>query len=337
MHLRNILGQTYNVPVFNPRGRSLSDIVTVQRLLGLALECIDPGATIELAITNMSNTARSRISNWRSIARSFAQANPAPGGLAGFVQNWSTRSLPLNSSMPVWPSEWPLLELFFTLLTWIPELRDNPEGQVYLEAIARTVDEAAQFAPYGTRLLNYSAGDQRVVHNGRSVRSAIREVFENIANGDVQVDEEIMPYVPRSFFPIMTIHQAKGLEFPFVIVDVGSDFRINNVQQRRFRAPEVPDQVHIIEDMVAPFCPIGPQRSQRSSLDRAWDDLRREYFVAFSRPENVLLMVGLTSQLGTAKVRSVATGDVKNGPRGMVFVPAAQWDSQMSAGTVALI
>lgn len=37
--------------------------------------------------------------------------------------------------------------------------------------------------------------------------------------------------------------------------------------------------------------------SQRSEKDRSFDDLTRLYFVAFSRAENVLLLIGLISSL----------------------------------------
>jgi ATP-dependent DNA helicase UvrD/PcrA len=331
--LKNNLESLHHVPVFNPRGRNLFDIHPVQLLLGLALLCIDRNAAALQAIQRMSVTARSRMLAWRAAAQAFVQSNPPPQGLAEFVNNWQTRTLPANSRMQAWPSEWPLLEVFFTLLTWIPELQQDPEGQVYLEAIARTVAEAGQFASLGARILHGTAYDQP------SVTQAIREVFENIAGGNVEVDEEIMPYVPRNFFPIMTVHQAKGLEFPLVIVDVGSDFRTNNVAQRRMRYPEAPDTVQIIEELVAPYCPIGPARTQRPPLDRAWDDLRRLYFVAYSRPENVLVLVGLTSQVGQPpRVRSVATGDLRNTlPRALTFAPVAQWHSGLPPGTVALI
>jgi DNA helicase-2/ATP-dependent DNA helicase PcrA len=331
--LRNNLESMYHVPVFNPRGRNLFDIPPVQLLLGLTLLCIDHNAAALHAIQRISPTTRNRMLAWRATAEAFVQTNPPPHGLSQFVTSWQTRTLPPNSNMAQWPSEWPLLELCFTLLTWIPELQLDPEGQVYLEAIARTIAEAGQFATLGARIFHGTVYDQP------SVTQAIREAFENIANGNVEVDEEIMPYIPRSFFPIMTVHQAKGLEFPLVIVDVGSDFRGNYVAQRRLRYPETPDSVHIVEDLVAPFCPIGPARTQRPPLDRAWDDLRRLYFVACSRPENVLVMAGLTSQMGPApKVLSVATGDLRNGlPRALNFVPAAQWHSGLPPGSVALI
>lgn len=330
--LRNNLENLHQVPVFNPRGRNLQEINFVQLLLGLSLLCLDGNGAVLQGIDRMSNAARTKISDWRASAAAFAQSNPPPGGLQQFIGNWQARTLPANSGMTAWPSEWPLLELLFTLLTWIPQLQLDPEGQVYLEAIARTIAEAGQFASFGARILHGTPYDHV------SVSQIIREVFENIASGNIEVDEEIMPYVPRSFFPIMTIHQAKGLEFPLVVVDVGSDFRGNYVAQRRMRCPEAGDTVHKIENLIAPYCPIGPARTQRSLLDRAWDDLRRLYFVAFSRPENVLLMVGLTSQMGNApRVRSVATGDVQNGPRALTFVPANQWHSGLPAGHIALL
>ena len=328
--LRHRLENAHHIPVFNPRGRSLFQIETVGRLLGLALLCIDPNESVSQAITNLSQSGRTRMQTWRGMGQAFAQSNPAPGGLPAFIQHWQNRA-PTN--MAAWPSEWPLLELLFTLVTWIPEFQADPEGQVYLEALARTVSEAGQFSSYGARILNGQG-----LHDSNSVRAAIREVFENIANGDVEVDEEIMPYVPRRYFPIMTVHQDKGLEFPLVVVDVGSDFKSNHVQQRRFRCPESPDQVHEIEQIVAPFCPVGNARTQRNPIDRAWDDLRRLYFVAFSRPQNALLLVGLTSQIGpNPRVRSVATGDSRQGIRGLTFIPAAQWHSGMPPDCVALI
>jgi ATP-dependent DNA helicase UvrD/PcrA len=94
----------------------------------------------------------------------------------------------------------------------------------------------------------------------------------------------------------------------------------------------------LVENLVVPFCVIGPERTQRPGLDRAWDDLRRLYFVAFSRPENILLMVGLTSQMGAApRVRSVATGDLRNGARALNMIPAQNWHSGLAPGHVALI
>ncbi|MFM6398881.1 hypothetical protein, partial [Planktothrix sp.] len=101
-------------------------------------------------------------------------------------------------------------ELLFTVVTWFPLFQRSPEGQIYVETIARTIVEASQVSKYRSAILSGTNYDDN------SVKDVIREVFEPIAEGDVDVDEDIMPYVPRSVFPIMTIHQAKGLEFPLV-------------------------------------------------------------------------------------------------------------------------
>jgi len=325
--------QHRGIRVFNPRGRSLGDIPEVQHLLGLALECIDPHATVLNAIppTSMAQGVRASLNAWRQSALQFMATDPAPGGLAAFVHGWRTRT-PTN--MQQWPQTWPLLELIFTLTTWLPFLHSDPEGQVYLEAVTRTVAEVGQMASYRAQILYGTGGP----HDANSIREAIRAVFESIATSSIDIDEEIMPHVPRSYFPIMTVHQAKGLEFPLVIVDVGSDYQRNHHTQRRFRFPVEGDDVHVMEEAVAACSPIGGLRMQRVAVERAWDDLRRLYFVAYSRPENVLLLVGLVAQIQQlTPVPCLAVGDRRGGARGLTFVPAHQWTPTHGAGTVALI
>ena len=127
------------------------------------------------------------------------------------------------------------------------------------------------------------------------------------------------------------------MNFPLVVVDVGSDFKTNHHAQKPRRCPDVGDSVHMVETDVAQFCPIGPLRTGRNDFDRAWDDLRRLYFVAYSRPENVLLLAGLTSQIGNRPVPCISAGNLSGGGRGLTFVPAAQWTTVSPAGTISLI
>jgi DNA helicase II / ATP-dependent DNA helicase PcrA len=191
----------------------------------------------------------------------------------------------------------------FTLLAWFPRLRDDPEGQVHLEAIARAIAQAATFSPYRSLVLNGSGQ-----HDQRSVEAALRDIFAQHAEGAIDVDEEIMPSVPRDRFVMMTIHQAKGLEFPLVIVDVASDFQTNNPRNRFKRFPEQPSNVAAMEDDLAPACTVGALRQQRTALQRTLEDLIRLYYVAFSRSQSVLLLVGLDRCLQySTSIRNVAT------------------------------
>jgi DNA helicase II / ATP-dependent DNA helicase PcrA len=319
----------FGIDVFNPRGRDLSSITEVMQCLGIMLECIDPNSRIQNTITTIRQNTIDTLNTWRTAAQQLAQSNPRPGGLQQFITDWSNRNAPNMSS---WPSEWPLLDLLFTVITWFPVFQNSPEGQVYLETLARTIAEASQVSNYRSAILSGTS------YADNSVKDAIREIFEPIAEGDVEVDEEIMPYVPRAVFPIMTIHQAKGLEFPLVILDVGSDFKTNHHTQRRFRFPDSAGDVHITEDEIANFSPVGQARQQRTVIDRAFDDLRRQFYVAKSRPQNVLLLVGLTSQLRPRNpVPSVATGDIQQGGRNYNFIPAQQWTLNSPPNTIALI
>ncbi len=81
----------------------------------------------------------------------------------------------------------------FTLLAWFPRLRDDPEGQVHLGAIARAIAQSATFSPYRSLVLHGSG-----LHDRRSVEAALRDIFAQLAESAIDVDEEIMPSVCRA-------------------------------------------------------------------------------------------------------------------------------------------
>ena len=297
------------INVFNPRGRLLRDIPAVEQLLGAILNCIDGNGALQNSLP-LRAEARRYFDRWRQEAMNFAATNPPPNNphsLAAFVQAWQTRTV--QGATMQWPSEWPLLELAFKLISWIPSLQDDPEGQVYLEAMTRCIAQAATFSPYRSNIVLGNSP-----HGDNSVKAAIRDVLAPIAESSVDVDEDIMTHLPRSRLPIMTIHQAKGLEFPLVIVDIASDYMANRSQQRFRRFPEQPSSVQNVEDDLAPFCQIGPLRQTRTGLERSFDDLIRLYYVAYSRPESILMLVGVDACLRyQTKIRHVATGWASNG------------------------
>jgi DNA helicase-2/ATP-dependent DNA helicase PcrA len=313
--MRERLLTHHNVAVFNPRGHALRDVPVVQQLLGLALDCIDPpNASCSDGVhqTAFSTPPTIRLGNetqlylraWRQAGRAFVATNPPPNvphTLQRFIQAWQTRT---SQTSAAWPQEWPVLELMFKLICWLPMLQNDPEGQVYLEAITRCVAQAATYSSYRSSILHGSPP-----HNENSVKAAIRDIFVPIAESGIDVDEEIMPHVPRDRLPFMTIHQAKGLEYPLVIVDVSSDYLTNRPENAFRRFPTEPSSVHRLENDLAPFCSIGPLRTVRPALARTFDDLIRLYYVAFSRAQSVLVLVGCDPCLRyNATIRHVATG-----------------------------
>ncbi len=288
--------------VFNPRGQALKDIPNVQILLGLVAECVDPATAMEstLPLTRVVQTA---IPLWRTEARAFMATNPSPRtsskGLPSFVAAWKNRA-----STGSWPSEVPLLDLLYKLIVWLPAFQHDSEHQIYLEAIMRCVTQAANFSPYDMNVLRGAGG----VHDDQSAKAVFRDLLSPIAEGVIEVDEDLLFSPPRNRLNIMTIHQAKGLEFPVVIVDVGSDFQRDHPKQRFRRFPDNASPTVALETHLAPYSPVGSTRTGRPEMDRTFDDLRRLYYVAYSRPQSVLILVGLTKLIQyQTKIRHVAT------------------------------
>ncbi|MCY6493409.1 UvrD-helicase domain-containing protein [Leptolyngbya sp. GGD] len=288
-HFRSAMHQ-HNLQVFNPRGRALRTIMSVQQLLGLLLLCLDPDGTLVDQVFP-TNEARFFLDEWRIVANRLINQNPQPsdmGGLRHFVARWQNVSR--GNYDIAFPPDWPVLELIFKLIAWMPNFQNDPEHQVWLEAITRTVSSAGIASPYGMKIL------QNSLHCNLSRQSLIRDALLPIAEDEVEVDEDIMPSVPRNHLQLMTIHQAKGLEFPLVIVDVGSHFTRNHPKQAFRRFPRSPANVVVMEDHVEPHL-AAPLRGSRTPLDRSFDDLVRLYYVAYSRAQSVLMLVGCESCL----------------------------------------
>jgi DNA helicase II / ATP-dependent DNA helicase PcrA len=294
--------ETAGLGVFNPRGQDLRDILNVQRLLGLVLLCLDPTDQQE-ATLYLNRDAQRYVPQWRQAAIDFVATNPAPtsrsASLRHYVDGWRARR---TSSGEAWPNEIPLLDLLYKLIVWMPAFQRDPEHLVYLEAIMRCVVQGAHYSGYGFAILNTAP------HDSRSRTSVFYDLLSPIAMKEVEVDEDLLFAVPRNRLGIMTIHQSKGLEYPLVIVDVGSEFKSNHAKQAFRRFPRESSPTVLMESGMAPFTAVGNLRMARSDIDRTFDDLMRLYYVAFSRPQIALMLVGLTKNIEYAtSVQNVAT------------------------------
>ena len=94
---------------------------------------------------------------------------------------------------------------------------------------------------------------------------------------DDDEDEEVI--VPQGYLPVMTIHQAKGLEFPFVLVgQLGKKGEVGAAQ--------------FLEQDLEPFRQdIYPRSTRTPELLAVEDDIRLLY-VAYSRAQYGLILVG---------------------------------------------
>jgi len=302
-----------SIQVFNPRGQNLETIDDIRILCGLILECIDPNSIVQNS-TNLPQVAVDVFNIWRRKARKHIELNPSPTtprSLRDFVNAWQNRR---SLGRRTWEREIPLIDLVYKLVTWISNIQNDVEGLVYLEAITRTINQAGLFGNFGGQIIFDHANPNL---EQMSIREALWNIFMPIATSAIEIDEDLLETLPNDRLNIMSIHQAKGLEFPLVIVDVGSDFREEHHAHAFKRFPKNGGKTCNMEDELRLFSPLG--RPQRAALDRAFDDLIRHYFVAYSRAQDVLLLVGLNSvkdgyQTGSGRryISSIATGWDRN-------------------------
>ena len=295
--LKKQLGRLrHPIEVFNPRGQDLQNIDCVAVFCGLMLECIDPSSRYQITNDKLPNSASLNMKAWRRKAISYmSDVNPephSPVSLEKFVTHWQIRH-PFSSdesSDMKWPTKANLMELAYKLVSWIPEFQEDDEGVVYLKAITQTITQTSFFNKYSANI-DFSSPEAEK----ESINEALLNIFVPIASGGVQIDENLFEVIPSNRFNIMSIHQAKGLEFPLVIVDVGSRFKKNLAKDANLRFPKNADSSSIIQDSIRKYSSL--YTNDRDSKDMAFDDLTRLYFVAFSRAKDVLLLVGLNPNI----------------------------------------
>jgi ATP-dependent DNA helicase UvrD/PcrA len=293
-----------NPPIkfFNPRGTSVADVPLVQILLGLALLCLDETGALVPGTTPFE--ARTTLQNWRAEADGYLNGLPPPNqphSLRDFVRSWQRRKA---QGQVTWPREFPLMELLHELAVWIPTVRDTP-GVLYLEALTRTLEAVGTLlGPTGT-LIFRDRWDE-------SVARLYWNFFIPVACDEIDLDEEVLESLPLDSVNALTVHQAKGLEFPVCFVDVGSGFSRVHWAQAFQRYPEQArlNDPYSLEDVFRTYSPLPPPA--RSRRDRAFDDLTRTFFVAFTRAQHLLVMFGLGDQSGPRlDIPNVATGFVR--------------------------
>lgn len=279
------------VDVFNPRGEDFQSIGVVSIFCGLMLECIDPEGKIQKVNRKIPRLAARNMRRWRAIANDYIKTYPDPNtplSLERFVTLWQVRQAYPEGKK--WPKQASLIELAYKLATWIEELQDDIEGLVYLESIIKTITQNGFFNEYSAKIY-FDTPENEIA----SIEEALWNIFVPIASGGIKLDENLFETLPPNRLNIMSIHQSKGLEFPLVIVDVASRFGKNKAKDSILRFPKNNDKSSLLEDKIRIFSSLG--KSDRESKDRSFDDLTRLYFVAFSRAQDVLLLVGLNSSI----------------------------------------
>ena len=278
--------QARGIPVYNPRNKSFLEQEEVLGLLGAILALTDPQ---NRNVPQNPADLATMVASCRTEYDRIAAANPA---LSQYVAS-------ANANLAARPGTFldaNLQELVYYLLSLPPfdGWANDPVRRVRLARITALIESFSSMPVPGHP--NASRGRLR------SSPNAPGEVLEQwsfgfyhlffgyLSRAGMDEDEDDDLIVPLGMVPVMTMHQSKGLQFPFVFV--GHMGEGSNVSV-----------AHLLETQLAQF-PNNPARSfaRLPESVRAELDLIRQYYVAYSRAQWALILMGTNSQFSRGRI-----------------------------------
>ena len=265
--------QAQDIPVYNPRSKDYLEQTEVAQSLGAFIRIVDSDLTQVDGL--MSKDIRKLVRDWADEYDLIASINPP---LREYVTR-GAQAIASKGTLEYVTSAIP--GIIYRILSHEPFVgyKAYPDMDLRLSKLTRLFESFC--AQYGRALRTDSKNPGQLPGWWyRNFYYGLCGYLEQIGLDDDE-DEEVV--CPRGYFPIMTVHQAKGLEFDFVFVgNLGSsvwDSSAHHLERdlRQFRL-HPPSVVHPIRE------------SQ-------WHDDIRQHFVAYSRAKYALVLVTNYSQL----------------------------------------
>jgi DNA helicase-2/ATP-dependent DNA helicase PcrA len=265
--------ENQNIPVYNPRSKNYLEQAEVVQCLGAFIRIIDPQLS---QVENLrSPRIQQLVQSWVENYDLVAQSNPE---LADYVAQGAQAIASKGTSKRITPATPTIL---YRILSRQPFVgyQSNPEMDLRLSKLTRLFESFC--AQYGRQLWTdeVTAGELP----GSWYNGFYYGLCGYLEQKGLDDDEDEEVICPAGYFPIMTIHQAKGLEFDFVFVgNLGSSVQASNAHQ--------------LEQDLRQFRLMPPVRTNPID-DTKWHDDIRQHFVAYSRAKYALILVTSDSQL----------------------------------------
>lgn len=267
------------IPVYNPRAKSFMESEEVQCLLAALIHVIDPNFTF---LANRTRDLPATVQGWVNMLVALDDAPQVDlADLTDYIQRSEDNLRREYEQSPGTFLNLSLMEILYRILSLEPfrTWRRDPERNMRLSKVTRL------FESYHSLNLD----KLRVNDQGTDLDQGFRDRFyytfiSYLLEAGIDDDEDEEVIVPRGYIPIMTIHQSKGLEFPFVIV-------------AQVTGRNAPGAAQFLERDLAPFRQDLYPRNSRTPEDLAQEDNVRLYYVAYSRPQHGLMIAATQSQL----------------------------------------
>lgn len=277
--------QARNIPIYNPRSKDYLEQVEVARCLGAFIRIIDPQLTQIGSL--MSPSIQALVQGWVAEFDSLSQANPQ---LAGYVAQGAQAISNLGTGQRVTPATPTVL---YRILAHSPFVgyQTNPEMDLRLSKLTRLFESFC--SQYGRELWTDSATPGQLP--GWWYSSFYYGLCGYLEKKGLDDDEDEEVICPAGYFPIMTVHQAKGLQFDFVFVgNLGGGLWLSNAHQ--------------LEQDLRPYR-ISPPTVVHPISAAQWHDDIRQHFVAFSRAKYSLILIATDGQLRKTGAQTASFGN----------------------------
>jgi DNA helicase-2/ATP-dependent DNA helicase PcrA len=284
--------QSRNIPVYNPRSRSMLSQIEIRAALGALVAILDPNRAGVAQVR--ARGIQNMINDWVAAYTQVAQNNPM---LADYINRATNRIRQIAANqtvtqMATQPTTFPatLQEIYYHIISFEPfaTWEQDPEQTVRMGSLSKVLESYCS-VPFpghfgstrGTLRTDRNIAGQVNAGQLNHFYYALVGLLVSEGLNDPE-DEEVI--CPPGRFPIMTVHQAKGLEFPVVFVaktgvqnaPVGAELELEDALQP-FRDPATP----------AAF----------TAQQRAEQDYIRFYYVAYSRAQYALILLSLSREV----------------------------------------
>ena len=276
--------QARGIPVYNPRSKDYLEQAEVAQCLGAFIRIIDPQLSQIGRV--LSPSVRQLVQNWVTEYDTIASANLQ---LRNYVSRGAQSIATTGANQRVTPA---MPTILYRILSHEPFVgyQANPEMDLRLSKLTRLFESFC--SQYGRELRtdDTNAGQLPGWWYG-NFYYGLCGYLEKRGLDDDEVEEVVCP---SGYFPIMTVHQAKGLEFDFVFVgNLGGSVSSNNA--------------HRLEEDLRPFR-FNPPAVVHPIADSQWHDDIRQHFVAYSRAKFALVLMATDGQLRKTGAQTASFG-----------------------------
>ena len=274
---------------YNPRSGALLEQQEIKAALGAFVSVLDPDSEVQRDIKDVkiNDLADSCRAEYGRIAADHDKLRTYVTESCAAIKQIEPGKY-LSSS---------LFDVFYHILNYNPfaEWLDNPleiERALRLGIMTQVLERYSS-TPYRGKAGSNRRGirtSTRDEYEGRLSVVQLSEVyymlFGSLLSGRLDEPEDDEFVCPPGRVPLMTIHQVKGLEFPFVFVgNIGE----NPKTEFRQRSVQLEEELNKFK--------IRPSVYNATVEERAEQDMVRAYFVAYSRAQRALILLPFSKQL----------------------------------------